>query len=151
MSVIVQSGQAISQSPLNHSRAKQQFSFPKAERFRQASPIMWVLFKYYTSRNQKISYDLPSLFSKRATSIGFGRRTVMQMSSKTGNVHEFRWSARAWLCWDKRNLRSQQPQIESLQLRAFERALQEGLHKRESSRRWLSARSRIVLNSYRNR
>ena len=33
-------------------------------------------------RNHKVSYDLPSLFSKRATSIGFGRRTVMEKSRK---------------------------------------------------------------------
>lgn len=33
-------------------------------------------------RCNKISYDLPSLFSKRATSIGYGRRTTMLTTSR---------------------------------------------------------------------
>lgn len=35
MSIIVASGEAISKSPLNTSKAKQMYSFPKAERFQK--------------------------------------------------------------------------------------------------------------------
>lgn len=33
MSIIVSKGDQISKSPLNHSKSKQMFSFPRAERF----------------------------------------------------------------------------------------------------------------------
>jgi hypothetical protein len=48
-----------------NSTAKQKFSFPKSDRFRQAKKPL----------NDKVSYDLPSTLIPRATSFGFGERS----------------------------------------------------------------------------
>lgn len=52
----------IANSPTNNSTAKSQFSFPKAKRFPQV-----------TAETGKF-YDIPSTFSKRTTSFGYGKK-----------------------------------------------------------------------------
>jgi len=56
-----------------NSTAKQKFSFPKSDRFRQAKKPL----------NDKVSYDLPSTLIPRATSFGFGERSGQDFSRKS--------------------------------------------------------------------
>ncbi len=71
MSVIVASGEAISNSPLNHSKTKQMFSFSKAERFPKIKTNCEGAF-----------YDLPEVRSKRFTTFGKGTKYDFTLLSK---------------------------------------------------------------------
>lgn len=71
MAYIVASGQAISNSPLNHSPTKQMYSFSKAERFPKVGNITsGVGF-----------YNLPDVRSTRYTTLGKGNRSDFTSSS----------------------------------------------------------------------
>lgn len=63
MSVIIESGEVISKSPLNNSSSKMMYSFPKAERFTRLNKIY----------NDNL-YNLPNLKSNRSTSFGYGTK-----------------------------------------------------------------------------
>lgn len=65
MSIIVASGEAISKNILNSSRSKQMYSFSKTKRFYNSDSIGSATFYY----------NLPSVKSKRATSIGYGSKS----------------------------------------------------------------------------
>lgn len=64
MSIIIASGEAISKSPINNSKSKQMFSFPKSLRFS----------KLNSSYEGAKFYDLPDVLSKRSTSFGLGKK-----------------------------------------------------------------------------
>ena len=53
-------------SPLNHSKAKQQYSFPKSERFPERA---------FKSPCQRAFYDLPNDLYKSSRSAGLGKGT----------------------------------------------------------------------------
>lgn len=55
----------VHKSALNNSKAKMQYSFGKAPRFQEL---------YKSSSCDSFYYDLPSVFSKRAASLGFGHK-----------------------------------------------------------------------------
>ncbi len=75
MSIIVQTGKSISGSILNNSTSKQMYSFSKAERFPKIK------------RNSSVGYyDIPSMFSKRFTTLGYGKRSDFTASFKGNNA-----------------------------------------------------------------
>lgn len=72
MSIIVATGQQISNSPLNHSKTKQMFSFGKAERFPKI-------------RNSGVTdnfYNLPEVRMTRFTTLGKGNKSDFTAGSK---------------------------------------------------------------------
>ena len=64
MSVIVASGQSISNNLLNHSLSKQMYSFPKSKRFQTLKK----------SSSETFLYDIPTMMSKRKAYIGYGKK-----------------------------------------------------------------------------
>lgn len=64
MSVVVASGEAISNNILNHSVSKQMYSFPKAPRFRELKK----------SSSSTWFYNIPNMMSTRKTFIGYGEK-----------------------------------------------------------------------------
>lgn len=54
----------IIQSPVNKSKSKQTYSFPKGKRFGQ--------YKFQGSKT--FSYELPSMKNRRSTSMGYGKK-----------------------------------------------------------------------------
>ena len=75
MSVIVQSGSAITRSCLNTSSSKQMYSFPKARRFPKMRKCSSTGY-----------YDIPSSLSKRHTSFGFGTKVDFTSAAKRNNA-----------------------------------------------------------------
>ena len=59
------SGEPICNSPLNHSKSKYMYSFSKAQRFPPISNSFGSVYKFY---------NLPSVRTKRSTSIGYGTK-----------------------------------------------------------------------------
>ena len=72
MSIIVASGQQISNSPLNHSKTKQMFSFGKAERFP----------KIRSSGYSGVFYNLPEVRMSRYTTLGKGNKSDFTAGAK---------------------------------------------------------------------
>ncbi|EAR85445.1 sperm-tail PG-rich repeat protein (macronuclear) [Tetrahymena thermophila SB210] len=64
MSVTVSSGFQICNSPLNNSKSKQMYSFPKETRFKNNA----------NSQSANVFYDLPSMRMTRSTAIGYGSK-----------------------------------------------------------------------------
>jgi len=73
MSIIASTANSICFAPTNSSPAKHLFSFPKAQRFGGDIRVM----------NENVSYDLPTTFSKRAPSLGYGDRSSFIPTSDT--------------------------------------------------------------------
>lgn len=73
MSIIVASGEAISNSPLNHSKSKQMFSFGKAERFP----------KIKSNGYSNNFYNLPEVRMTRFTTLGRGNKYDFTAGAKS--------------------------------------------------------------------
>ena len=65
MSFILASGEAISNSQLNHSCSKQMYSFPKTPRFQSLK----------RSTSATFIYNIPSMMSQRNAYIGYGHKS----------------------------------------------------------------------------
>lgn len=72
MSIIVVSGETISKNLQNSSKSKQMYSFPKSKRF--------IIDTKNSSRT--FYYNLPVVTSKRATSIGYGKKSDFTKGTK---------------------------------------------------------------------
>ncbi|KRX06877.1 hypothetical protein PPERSA_11522 [Pseudocohnilembus persalinus] len=72
MSIYGNQWQSVFRSPLNNSKSKQQYSFPKSERFKD--PIRSYCAKPY--------YELPTVRDKRQTSLGYGKKFDFTQSQK---------------------------------------------------------------------
>lgn len=77
MSVIIASGEPISRSPINKSTSKQMYSFPKADRFENLAK---------SSSSSTFYYNLPSVKSNRATSLGRGDKYDFTRDHKGKNA-----------------------------------------------------------------
>lgn len=62
-----------------NSTAKQKYSFPKSDRFR----------RHMKPLNDQIAYNLPSTLIGRATSFGYGDRTVAEITRRRNFKHMF--------------------------------------------------------------
>jgi Sperm-tail PG-rich repeat len=60
--MLVSTSDQIAKAPTNNSTAKAQYSFPKSQRFNKPS------------NTSEVFYDLPTTFSKRTTSFGYGKK-----------------------------------------------------------------------------
>ena len=77
MSVIISNCEEISNSPVNFSKSKQLYSFSKCDRFKYTK---CQYFQWYLRLDTPF-YDLPSIFGKRTTSLGYGLRDAFSVSS----------------------------------------------------------------------
>ncbi|KRX09777.1 hypothetical protein PPERSA_02649 [Pseudocohnilembus persalinus] len=73
MSLIVSTPQQIHSSPLNQSKSKQLYSFPKSERFKYVGKSVCNQF----------CYDLPPVIDKRKAGIGYGNKYDFTKSHST--------------------------------------------------------------------
>ena len=68
------SGEPICNSPLNHSKSKYMYSFGKAQRFPPINNSFGSVYKFY---------NLPSVRTKRSTSIGYGTKYDFTRDAKS--------------------------------------------------------------------
>ena len=73
MSIIVASGDAISNNLQNHSKTKQMYTFSKTPRFKE--------FKKCSSAS--FFYDIPAIMSTRKAAFGYGRRLDFSKAKDT--------------------------------------------------------------------